>query len=187
MMFSMAGYISKLVRYICSGCTAYEFLDSVSSTIDQINCSAARSHASTPANRLSRQARNLRQPAAEFAETVSVFLSAAAESSCRTESGIFPTLPRPTASVVPTRPASPRVLLLAHPVPQHLQWLTTYLRLLQLGLALDRRPKLAVSTTRRPSAHAELSAHVAPPRLEWPLCPDCLESLRLQAGAAEAS
>eukprot|EP01047_Picozoa_sp_COSAG01_P005463 COSAG01_NODE_187_length_22645_cov_44.301565_7_plen_116_part_00 len=94
MMFSMAGYISKLVRYICSGCTAYEFLDSVSSTIDQINCSAARSHASTPANRLSRQARNLRQPAAEFAETVSVFLSAAAESSCRTESGIFPTLLR---------------------------------------------------------------------------------------------
>jgi hypothetical protein len=82
MMFRMAGYISKLVRYICSGCMAYEFLDSVSSTIDQINCSAARSHASTPANRLystyysrlSRQARNLRQPAAEFAETVSVFL-----------------------------------------------------------------------------------------------------------------
>eukprot|EP01047_Picozoa_sp_COSAG01_P098833 COSAG01_NODE_28953_length_648_cov_4.369763_1_plen_37_part_01 len=37
MMFRMAGYISKLVRYICSGCTAYEFLDSVSSTIDQIN------------------------------------------------------------------------------------------------------------------------------------------------------
>jgi hypothetical protein len=29
---------------------AYEFLDSVSFTIDQINCSAARSHASNPAN-----------------------------------------------------------------------------------------------------------------------------------------